>query len=116
MSQEDMQQILAGLPVQMPGQPGPDLDGGPRFPPLTQDEINQIFANIPPQPRITPEEIDQIFARAPVQTMSAEDMNQVFSSLPQQGNISEEELNRIMSGNAQQSGQTFGGVPQYSNY
>ena len=116
MSQEDMQQILAGLPVQMPGQPGPDLDGGPRFPPLTQDEINQIFANIPPQPRITPEEIDQIFARAPAQTMSTADMNQVFSSLPQQASISEEELNRIMSGNAQQSGQTFGTMPQYNNY
>ena len=116
MSQEDMQQILAGLPVQMPGQPGPDLEGGPRFPPLTQDEINQIFANIPPQPRITPEEIDQIFARTPAQTMSTADMNQVFSSLPQQASISEEELNRIMSGNAQQSGQTFGTMPQYNNY
>ena len=116
MSQEDMNEILAGLPVQLPGQPGPDLEGGPRFPPLTQDEINQIFANIPPQPRITPEEIDQIFARAPAQTMSTADMNQVFSSLPQQASISEEELNRIMSGNAQQSGQTFGTMPQYSNF
>ena len=48
MSQEDMNEILAGLPVQLPGQPGPDLEGGPRFSPLTQDEINQIFANIPP--------------------------------------------------------------------
>ena len=86
MSQEDMNQILAGLPVQMPGQPGPDLENGPQFPPLTQDEINQIFANIPPQPTISQAEIDQIFAREPSSSLSTEEMNQVFSSLPQQAN------------------------------
>jgi len=83
MSQEDMQQILAGLPVQMPGQPGPDLDGGPRFPPLTQDEINQIMANVTPPPRITDEEINQIFARA-TSTSVTSDMSQAFPGMPQQ--------------------------------
>ena len=86
MSQEDMNQILAGLPIQMPGQPGPDLENGPQFPPLTQDEINQIFANIPPQPTISQAEIDQIFASEPSSSLSTEEMNQVFSSLPQQAN------------------------------
>ena len=115
MSQEDMQQILAGLPVQMPGQPGPDLDGGPRFPPLTQDEINAIFANIPPQPPISQDEIDRIFDSAPSKSFTTEEMNQVFSSMPQPP-ISEEELNRILQ-NSNNSGaqvsQTFGGLPQY---
>ena len=101
MSQEDMNQILAGLPVQMPGEPGPDLDNGPKFPPLSQDEINQIFANIQPQPAISQDEINQIFASAPSSTMSTEEMNQVFTSMPQQS-LSEEELNRIFSGIAPQ--------------
>ena len=91
MSEEDMRQILAGLPVQMPGQPGPDLDNGPKFPPLTKDEINQIFANITPPPPISDDEIKQIFARAPVTTGET---SQTFSSIPQQG-------------------QSFGGLPQY---
>ena len=86
MSQEDMNQILAGLPVQMPGQPGPDLENGSQFPPLTQDKINQIFANIPPQPTISQAEIDQIFASEPSSSLPTEEMNQVFSSLPQQAN------------------------------
>ena len=98
MSQEDMNEILAGLPVQMPGEPGPDLDSGPKFPPLSQDEISQIFANITPPPPISQDEINQIFASAPSQSMTTEEMNQVFSSLPQQANPSEEELNRIFSG------------------
>ena len=117
MSQEDMQQILAGLPVQMPGQPGPDLDGGPRFPPLTQDEINAIFANIPPQPPISQDEINRIFDSAPSKSFTPEEMNHVFSSIPQTPNISEEELNRIFSGVVQTSNvsapQTFGGFNQY---
>ena len=99
MSQEDMNEILAGLPVQMPGEPGPDLDNGPKFPPLSQDEINQIFANIPPQPTISQDEINQIFASAPSQSMTTEEMSQVFTSSTQQAvNLSEEELNRIFSG------------------
>jgi hypothetical protein len=120
MTEEDMRQILAGLPVQMPGQPGPDLDNGPRFPPLSQAEINQIFANIPPQPRISQAEIDQIFARTPVRSLTTEEMNQIFSSIPQPPNISEEELNRIFSGVIQNSNisgaqvsQTFSSLPQY---
>ena len=117
MSQEDMNQILAGLPVQLPGQPGPDLDNGPRFPPLTREEINQIFANIPPQPTISEEEVNQIFASAPIKTLTTEEMNQVFSSSSQQANLSEEELNRIFSGIGNTSGteesQTFGSNPQY---
>ena len=115
MTEEDMNHILAGLPVQMPGQPGPDLDNGPRFPPLTKEEINQIFASIPPKPTITKEEIDQIFASAPSKTLSTEEMNQVFSSLPQ-GNMSEEELNRILQQgpvSAPQESQSFGSFPQY---
>ena len=84
MSQEDMQQILAGLPVQMPGQPGPDLDGGPRFPPLTQDEINQIMANVTPPPRITDEEINAIFARATSTSVTTTDMSQAFPGMPQE--------------------------------
>ncbi len=84
MSQEDMNQILAGLPVQMPGQPGPDLDNGPQFPPLTQDEINQIFANIPPQPPISQEEIDRIFASEPSASMTTEEMGQAYSGIPQE--------------------------------
>ena len=97
MTEEDMSHILAGLPVQMPGQPGPDLEHGPTFPPLSKDEINQIFANITPPPPISQDEINQIFASAPSQSMMPEEMNQVFSSMPQ-GTISEEELNRILQG------------------
>lgn len=95
MSQEDMNQILAGLPVQQPGEPGPDLNSGPRFPPLTREEINQIFANIAPQPAISQDEINQIFASVPSASLTTEEMNQVFTSMPQ-GSISEEELNRIL--------------------
>ena len=84
MSEEDMKQILAGLPVQMPGQPGPDLDNGPKFPPLTQDEINQIFANITPPPPISEDEVNQIFSSAPAKSLTAEEMNQAFSSMPQE--------------------------------
>ena len=115
MTEEDMSHILAGLPVQMPGQPGPDLNSGPSFPPLTKEEINQIFASIPPRPAITPEEIDQIFASATSKTLTTEEMNQAFTSLPQ-GHISEEELNRaLQQGNVTmpQETQSFGSFPQY---
>ena len=119
MSQEDMNEILAGLPVQLPGQPGPDLEGGPRFPPLTQDEINQIFANIPPQPTISQDEINRIFDSVPLRSLTTEEMNQVFASIPQQTIVSEDELNRIFNGLLQQSGasgtesQTTENLPLY---
>ena len=101
MSQEDMNEILAGLPVQLPGQPGPDLEGGPRFPPLTQDEINRIFDSVP------------------LRSLTTEEMNQVFASIPQQTIVSEDELNRIFNGLLQQSGasgtesQTTENLPLY---
>ena len=104
MSQEDMQQILAGLPVQVPGLPGPDLDGGPRFPPLTQDEINQIMANVTPPPRITDEEINQIFARATSTSMPTTDMSQAFPGMPQE--------TQAFPGMPQES-QAFGSFPPY---
>ena len=97
MTEEDMSHILAGLPVQMPGQPGPDLNSGPSFPPLTKEEINQIFAS------------------ATSKTLTTEEMNQAFTSLPQ-GHISEEELNRaLQQGNVTmpEETQSFGSFPQY---
>ena len=95
-AQEDMNQILAGLPVQVPGQPGPDLENGPSIPPITQDEINQIFANIAKQPPITQDEVNKIFDSVPVRTLTNEEINQIFDSIPQQSYASEEEWNRLL--------------------
>ena len=64
MSQEDMNQILAGLPVQVPGQPGPDLENGPSIPPITQDEINQIFDSIPQQSYASEEEWNRLLQQS----------------------------------------------------
>ena len=52
--QEDMNQILAGLPVQnemVQGQMNPNLESMPKIPPLTEEEINQnlpIFKHLQP--------------------------------------------------------------------
>ena len=89
MSEEDMKQILAGLPVQIPGQPNPALNSNPSFPPLTQDEINQIFANIQMPPPISQDEINRIFESAPKQSLTTEEMNQIFERIPQQTSIPE---------------------------
>ena len=123
-AQEDMNQILAGLPVQNEFDQGynPNLDNGPKIPPLTQEEINQIFANIVMSPPITQEEMNRIFESAPSRPLTTEEMNQVFASIPQQqGFSSEEEVNRILSGSVPevqmnplpQETQMFENLPQY---
>ena len=88
MTEEDMRQILAGLPVQIPGQPNPALNADPSFPPLSQDEIRQIFDNIQMPPPITQDEINRIFDSAPKRRLTTEEMNQIFDSIPQ-ANFSE---------------------------
>ena len=120
-AQEDMNQILAGLPVQnemVQGQMDPNLESGPKIPPLTEEEINQIFANIQIPPAITQDEVNRIFESAPVRSLTTEEMNQIFASIPQQGSVSEEELNRILSGHAPmnplpQESQMFENMPQF---
>ena len=89
MTEEDMQHILAGLPVQIPGQPNPALDSNPSMPPLTQDEINQIFANVQMPPPISQDEIDRIFESVPKQSLTTEEMNQIFERIPPQTDIPE---------------------------
>ena len=83
MSQEDMNEILAGLPVQLPGQPGPDLEGGPRFPPLTHEEMNQVFASIPQQTIVSEDELNRIFNGLLQQSGASGTESQTTENLPQ---------------------------------
>ncbi len=107
MSEEDMRQILAGLPVQIPGQPNPALNSNPSFPPLTKEEIDQIFANVKMPPPITKEEIDRIFESAPQQSFTTGETNPIFEGTPQQTNFSEP-MNPLP-----QETQMFGNLSQY---
>ena len=81
MTEQDMQYILAGLPVQNPGQPNPALNSDPSFPPLTQAEINQIMANVQMPPPISQEEIDRIFESNPTQGSTTGTMGQTFKGI-----------------------------------
>ena len=107
MSEEDMRQMLAGLPVQIPGQPNPALNSNPSFPPLSQAEINQIMANIQMPPTITQAEIDRIFESAPKKSLTTEEMNQIFERIPPPSDFSAP-MNPLP-----QENQTFENLPQY---
>ena len=87
MTEQDMQYILAGLPVQIPGQPNPALNREPSFPPLTQAEINQIMANVQMPPPISQDEINRIFESNPTQDSTTGAMGQTFEGIPQQTDI-----------------------------
>ena len=122
-AQEDMNQILAGLPVQNEmdqGQYNPSLESGPKIPPLTQEEIQQIFDNIK-MPTVTEEEVNRIFESAPKSSFTDEEINQVFASIPPQQGFAPEEENRILSETTPelqmnplpQETQNFESMPQY---
>jgi hypothetical protein len=122
-AQEDMNQILAGLPVQNEmeqGQYNPNFDNGPKIPPLTQEEIQQIFDNIE-MPKVTEEEINKIFGITPTTNVTNEDTSQIIARMQQQQDFSSEEANQILSGSAPevemnplpQETQMFESMPQY---
>jgi hypothetical protein len=105
MSTEEMNRVLSEI-LENPQLALPKMtpDVMPQFPPLTQDEINQIFAGIPQQPTISQDEVNRIFESVPSNNLTTEEMNRIFDSIPQQTPVSEEEMNRIFNNIQQQSG------------